>query len=777
MGTYTKSSFNRAARPRSERLRQVGGAIVSTSAAVVGGGAYAPSGETHSHANLADLNMITVTDGYVYLTDTYTDDLTGDQVTETVKVKAGYADKAGANADGYTLDWFIPVTVDGSLTLKLNPIYTGLWADGWGAFGGIGSSGGGGGSTVTVTQILTAGTSIATITVDGVATTLYAPANGGGGSTVAWGTVSGSTVPLTVDGTTKTLLMDGALTNYATQSYVTSQGYITSSALTGYATQSWVGQQGFLTASSLNGYATESWVTQRGYATQTWVGLQGFLTSETDPTVPSWAKASSKPSYSLSEISGTADLRVIEALTGTGLLKRTGTNTWTLDSTSYLSSHQTIYALTLSAGSFSAGTYTPNSAAASFSIPTTLDHISDGSTRKLANYLPLSGGTMTGAITMSGANILTAADSTNQIGSVTNRFGNGYFRNLYTTYFGFRDDSDGGKQWGHLGCGDGYFAVYLEDGQGSAYGQYVFNSSYGFFHGGDGSVPCGRSDHRWSYLYGVNADLTGDLGIAGSITPASDITSNLGSTSRRFHSACVVNHYTRNIFFKDQTTGYTDAVIYGGNGYLRFRTGANVETSYKDIIFHESYGLYPENGSSVNLGYYSNQDNRFRWTCVYAVNADFSGTVTVNGVNTIDQSHNDMALFNYGARASKSFNAYGNSVNLRVHNAQGTQVGQLAVTSYGILVDGTLRPNDTTGLNLGGSSANQRWANIYGVNADLTGDLSLAAASHIDIGPLRIEYDATNKALHITKVSSSDTNTYGIYADGQVAAGGASASA
>ena len=45
-------------------------------------------------------------------------------------------------------------------------------------------------------------------------------------------------------------------------------------------------------------------------------------------------------------------------------------------------------------------------------------------------------------------------------------------------------------------------------------------------------------------------------------------------------------------------------------------------------------------------------------------------------------------------------------------------------------------------------------------------------SSHIDIGPLRIEYDATNKALHITKKDSTDTETYGLYADGFVAAGG-----
>ena len=35
-----------------------------------------------------------------------------------------------------------------------------------------------------------------------------------------------------------------------------------STALTGYATQTWVGQQGYLTSSSLNGYATQTWVGQ-----------------------------------------------------------------------------------------------------------------------------------------------------------------------------------------------------------------------------------------------------------------------------------------------------------------------------------------------------------------------------------------------------------------------------------------------------------------------------------------------------------------------------------
>ena len=60
----------------------------------------------------------------------------------------------------------------------------------------------------------------------------------------------------------------------------------------------------------------------------------------TIPNVPSWALQSSKPSYSLSEISGTDDLQSIEGLSGTsGLLKKTAANTWTLDTNTYLTSY------------------------------------------------------------------------------------------------------------------------------------------------------------------------------------------------------------------------------------------------------------------------------------------------------------------------------------------------------------------------------------------------------------------------------------------------------
>lgn len=95
--------------------------------------------------------------------------------------------------------------------------------------------------------------------------------------------------------------------------------------------------------------------------------------------VYSWAKAETKPSYAFSEITGTAstsqiptlaiskvsglqdaldgkqpldsDLTAIAAIsTGTGLLKRSvsgSTVTWSIDTTTYLSSHQTIYQLVI----------------------------------------------------------------------------------------------------------------------------------------------------------------------------------------------------------------------------------------------------------------------------------------------------------------------------------------------------------------------------------------------------------------------------------------------
>ena len=168
--------------------------------------------------------------------------------------------------------------------------------------------------------------------------------------------------------------------------------------------------------------------------------------------------------------------------------------------------------------------------------------------------------------------------------------------------------------------------------------------------------------------------------VGSDIVPGTDIASYLGSASKRFHTGHIVNMETRTVNFHNATNGKREQAILGGYGYLSFRVGTDLDdaqSAYKQVTFHPTYGLYPEQ----------------------------------------------------------------------------------------------------TGVNLGNNGANYRWSCIYGVDANLTGDLSLAQTSHIDIGPLRIEYDSVNKALHITKKSNNDTNNYGIYADGFVSAGGVPQSA
>ena len=67
------------------------------------------------------------------------------------------------------------------------------------------------------------------------------------------------------------------------------------------------------------------------------------VTSLPASDVSAWAKASTKPSYALSEITGASDIQAIEALSGTsGILKKTAANTWTLDTTAYTTNTGTV---------------------------------------------------------------------------------------------------------------------------------------------------------------------------------------------------------------------------------------------------------------------------------------------------------------------------------------------------------------------------------------------------------------------------------------------------
>ena len=100
MAVYELKTFKRGQRPRSERLRELGGESTGGGSTVVtvNGSGSAVSPNDHDHANKQALDQIsTDADGYEYLTrQKETTDDKGNAVYEqiTEKVKAGYADVA-----------------------------------------------------------------------------------------------------------------------------------------------------------------------------------------------------------------------------------------------------------------------------------------------------------------------------------------------------------------------------------------------------------------------------------------------------------------------------------------------------------------------------------------------------------------------------------------------------------------------------------------------------------------------------------------------------------
>jgi hypothetical protein len=95
---YIQKTTNRAARPRSRRLRELGGTTSGTAVSVIQNGGANPvvSGDGHTHKNLPYLDQITTdNDGYISLTHPKENEEDGSVSTVTEKAKAGYSDESG----------------------------------------------------------------------------------------------------------------------------------------------------------------------------------------------------------------------------------------------------------------------------------------------------------------------------------------------------------------------------------------------------------------------------------------------------------------------------------------------------------------------------------------------------------------------------------------------------------------------------------------------------------------------------------------------------------
>lgn len=128
-----------------------------------------------------------------------------------------------------------------------------------------------------------------------------------------------------------------------------------------------------------------------------------------------WAKEETKPTYDYSELTGKPTIPTIPTYLPNQFYLKFGNNTYngsaektiTAADLGALTSHQTIYNLTMSAGAFKAVTFDPNSAAQTVNIPTKTSHLTNNSdfttAADVANtYLKKSGGTISGDLTVSG---------------------------------------------------------------------------------------------------------------------------------------------------------------------------------------------------------------------------------------------------------------------------------------------------------------------------------------------------------------------------------------
>ena len=141
-----------------------------------------------------------------------------------------------------------------------------------------------------------------------------------------------------------------ALTGYATEQWVSEKGYITNTALTGYATESWVESQGYLTShQDLSAYATKSWVSDQGYltsvpsgyATEQWVQSQGYITDTglSGLATQSWVSSNFLSSTALTGYATESWVSDQGYLTSHQDLSSYATKSWVSDQ-GYLTSHQ-----------------------------------------------------------------------------------------------------------------------------------------------------------------------------------------------------------------------------------------------------------------------------------------------------------------------------------------------------------------------------------------------------------------------------------------------------
>lgn len=174
-------------------------------------------------------------------------------------------------------------------SVKLKSEYTGLWAEGFVAAGGVGSASGGGGGGGMITSVKGVADLGTPITTESFSETFSSKAI--------------ESIWESLDDFGASLSLSRAVSYFkdANGNYFLDANGNRIVVASGASSLNLLDRYGQTISSveldlEMSSYATESWVSQN------FQEKGNYLTQETDPTVPSWAKALNPPSYSFSDL-------------------------------------------------------------------------------------------------------------------------------------------------------------------------------------------------------------------------------------------------------------------------------------------------------------------------------------------------------------------------------------------------------------------------------------------------------------------------------------------
>lgn len=384
--------------------------------------------------------------------------------------------------------------------------------------------------------------------------------------------------------------------------------------------------------------------------------------------------------------------------------------------------------------------------------------ISDWSTAlgtALGSYLPLTGGTLTGALTITpSTSSLTTSDGLD-LGTVahlaSSTSGN---TGLYTTG-----------------------TIYLRPGNGS------MSTSYGIVLGYDTLTYNGNTVY-----HAGNLSLSDYVSVAGN---------NQEVTGTKIFSS-------GQLIVKTGQSGTPTIELRRGttsDNYVDWKIQGGVVDSAGSLIFIRSVGgtdaqhialnntsLFPIATVTSGISSLSLGSSSYQWANVYSATGTFSSGVTIGGVSVTPSNYVTLD----GTQTISGVKTF--SSNIKMANTTVGFYDSTGATSYASIqaASGYAQMNVGTSaymfysssgffFNGGGvecGKSDHRWSNVYSVAANLSGALTAASASlsgsltagSIVIGSATISYDFTNHALQVS--GTDNGTTVGFYCDGYVSAGG-----